>query len=156
MKKSHPNPRLVKIHRNYTVEEIAKRFGIHKNTVRHWLKDGLAVIDNRRPLLIQGRVLADFLQTRRVKNKRTCNLGELYCVRCRAPKSPAEGMAEYISVTGKFGRLVAICPDCESIMNRNVSMARIEEFQAKMDITFPEAVQRIVERCEPSVNSDLE
>lgn len=28
----HPNPRLVKVHRNYSVEEIARLFGIHKNT----------------------------------------------------------------------------------------------------------------------------
>ncbi|MEE9910240.1 MAG: helix-turn-helix domain-containing protein [Deltaproteobacteria bacterium] len=156
MKKRRPNPRLVKIHRNYSIEEIAKLFDIHKNTVRHWLKNGLITIDDKRPLVILGRVLADFLQTRRAKNKRTCNPGELYCVRCRSPKPPAEGMAEYSPVTEKLGRLIAICPDCESIMNRNVSMARIQEFRSKMDITFPEAVQRIVERSEPSVNSDLE
>ena len=35
------NPRRVKIHRCYTVEEVAKLFGAHKNTVRGWLKAGL-------------------------------------------------------------------------------------------------------------------
>ena len=30
----HPNPRLVKGHRNYSVEEIARLFALHKNTVR--------------------------------------------------------------------------------------------------------------------------
>ena len=34
MRKRHPNHRLVKIHRSYTVEEIAELFAIHKNTVR--------------------------------------------------------------------------------------------------------------------------
>jgi len=89
MKKRHPNPRLVKIHRSYTVEEIAKRFGIHKNTVRHWIKEGLAAIIDKRPMLIQGIVLAEFLGNRRKKNKQPCKPGELYCVRCRAPKLPA-------------------------------------------------------------------
>jgi transposase len=46
MGKRHPNYRLVKIHRSYAVEEIAKLFGIHKNTVRCWVKDGLATIDD--------------------------------------------------------------------------------------------------------------
>ena len=95
MKRRHPNHRLVKIHRSYTVEEIAKLFGIHKNTVRHWVKEGLATVDDKRPMLILGHVLIAFLQARRVKNKQTCKPGELYCVRCRAPKSPAGDMAEY-------------------------------------------------------------
>src|SRR6516162_8070923 len=34
------NPRRVKIHRTYTVEEAARLFGVHKNTVRTWLKTG--------------------------------------------------------------------------------------------------------------------
>jgi hypothetical protein len=61
----HPNPRLVKIHRNYSVEDIARLFGVHKNTVRSWLKQGLAAIDDRRPTLILGRELMRFLQERR-------------------------------------------------------------------------------------------
>lgn len=156
MKKRRPNYRIVKIHRNYTVEKIAKLFGIHKNTVRHWVKEeGLATIDDKRPMLILGPVLMAFLQARRVKNKRTCKPGELYCVRCRAPRLPAGNMADYTPVTEKFGNLVAICPDCNAIMNRRVSMARIGEFTGKVDISFAEALRRIVERDTPSVNRDL-
>jgi hypothetical protein len=54
------NPRRVKVHRNYTVEEVAKLYGVHKNTVRDWLKAGLPKIDGRRPILILGRQLAGF------------------------------------------------------------------------------------------------
>ncbi|MFC1814398.1 helix-turn-helix domain-containing protein [Thermodesulfobacteriota bacterium] len=155
MGKRHPNHRLVKIHRNYTVEEIAKLFGIHKNTVRHWVKAGLATIDDKRPMLILGHVLVAFLQARRAKNKQTCKPGEIYCVRCRAPKFPAADMAEYSPVTEKFGNLIAICPDCDSIINRRVSLAKIEEVCGKMDITFPKELQHIVESTKPTVNSDL-
>ena len=155
MGKRHPNHRLVKIHRSYTVEEIAKLFGIHKNTVRHWVKDGLATTDDKRPMLILGHVLVAFLQARRVKNKQTCKPGELYCVRCRAPKSPAGDMAEYLPVTEKFGNLVGICPDCDAIMNRRVSLAKIGQVRGRMDISFPEALRHIVESANPTVNSDL-
>lgn len=155
MRKRHPNYKLIKMHRSYTVEEIANRFSIHKNTVRRWIKDGLTCIDDKRPMLVLGQVLVEFLQARRVKNKQTCESGELYCVRCRAPRSPAGNMADYNPVTEKFGNLVAICPDCGTMMNRHVSIARIAEFRGKMDIGFPEALERIVERAKPSVNSDL-
>jgi hypothetical protein len=155
MGKRHPNYRLVKIHRSYAVEEIAKLFGIHKNTVRCWVKDGLATIDDKRPMLILGHVLVAFLQSRRVKNKQTCKPGELYCVRCRVPKSPAGDMAEYSPITKKFGNLVAICPDCDAIMNRHVSPAKIEQIRGKMDISFPEKVRQLIESANPTVNIDL-
>ncbi len=139
MKKRHPNHRLVKIHRSYTVEEIADLFGIHKNTVRGWVKVGLAISDNKRPMLILGHDLVAFLQGRRVKNKQTCKPGEMYCVRCRSPKFPAEDMADYSPVTEKFGNLIAICPDCDSIMNRRVSLAKLGQVSGNMDICFPQA-----------------
>ncbi len=155
MGKRHPNHRLVRIHRNYTVEEIAKLFGIHKNTVRHWVKDGLATSDDKRPMLILGHVLVAFLQARRLKNKQSCRLGELYCVRCRLPKSPAGDMADYVPITEKFGNLVAICPDCGALMNRLFSLAKIGQICGKMDISFPEEVRQLIESANPTGNSDL-
>jgi hypothetical protein len=155
MGKRHPNYRLVKIHRSYTVEEIAKLFGVHKNTVRRWVKDGLATTDDKRPMLILGHVLVAFLRARRTKNKQTCKPGEVYCVRCRAPKPPAGDMAEYSPITEKFGNLIAICPDCDAIMNRHVSLAKIGQIIGKIDISFPEEVRQLIERANPTVNSDL-
>jgi transposase-like protein len=155
MGKRYPNHRLVKIHRNYTVEEIARLFSMHKNTVRRWIKNGLVTIDNKRPMLILGHVLVEFIKKRRIKNKQSCKPGELYCVKCRRPKFPAENMADYFSVTEKFGNLKAICPDCNSIMNRRVSLTMICQFLEKMDITFPEELRHIVESVKPSVNSDF-
>jgi helix-turn-helix protein len=145
MRKHHPNHRLVKIHRSYTVEEAARLFGYHKNTVRGWLKAGLPTSDRKRPTLILGRDLRAYLQARRAKNKRTCLPGEIYCVRCRAPKLPAGGMADYQPVTEIIGNLVAICPDCGSIMNRRVSLAKLGQVRGKIDITLPQALQRVIE-----------
>jgi hypothetical protein len=151
----HQNHRRVKIHRSYTVEEIANLFNIHKNTVRGWVKSGLATCDEKRPILILGHELSAFLQARRIKNKQPCKPGEIYCVRCRTPKLPAADMAEYSPVTEKVGNLIAICPDCNSIMNRRVSLAKIRQVQGEMDITFPQAMRHIVESTKPTVNSDL-
>jgi excisionase family DNA binding protein len=139
MSKRHPNHRLAKIHRSYTVEEVAGLFGVHKNTVRAWVKQGLPTNDDRRPMLILGRDLVAFLRARRAKNKRTCQPGEVYCVRCRAPRTPAGDMADYHPVTATLGNLGAICPECNAMMYRRVSVAKLEQVRGKMNITMPQA-----------------
>lgn len=155
MKKRLHNPNLAKIHRSYSVEEVACLYGVHKGTVREWVKRGLQTINDKRPMLITGSDLATFHQARRTKNKQTCKPGEIYCVRCRAPKMPAGNMAEYQTITAKLGNLIAICPTCDTIMNRRVSLARIELVRGKLDITLPQALRHIVESNQPTVNSDL-
>jgi hypothetical protein len=155
VRKGHPNHRLVKSHRTYTVNDIARVLCIHKNTVRAWIKAGLPTIDDRRPMLTLGHQLIAFLKARRMRNKRPCPPGQIYCVRCRAPKFPAADMAEYRPLTEKVGNLIAICPDCNSIMHRCVSLAKINEVPGKMDITFPQALPHIGETSQPTVNSDL-
>ena len=155
MKKRHPNHRLVKIHRNYTVEEIAELFNIHKNTVRSWIKTGLATCDTKRPMLVLGQELTDFLISRREKNKQTCKPGELFCVGCKAPKPPAADMVQYTPVTEKFGNLTAICPDCNAIMNQRVSLAKLGEVCRNLELSLPEALRHIIEMSAPTINSDF-
>ena len=155
MRKRHPNPRLAKIHRNYTVDEVAHLFGVHRNTVREWVKRGLPTNDGKRPMLILGRDLVAFLTARRAKNKRTCQPGEIYCVRCRAPRAPAGDMVDYVPATATLGNLVAICSTCEAMMYRRVSLAKLEHVRGILDITMPQALEHIGESAQPTVNSDL-
>ena len=150
----HPNPRLVKIHRNYSVEDIARLFGIHKNTVRNWLKQGLAAIDDRRPILILGRELSRFLRERRQKAKKTCGPGRIYCIACRAPKVPAAKMAECIPTGPLAGNLCGICPDCDRLIYRRVNLGKIDAIRGDLEITFTQPRPSIGESAVPSVNCD--
>ena len=154
-RRHHSDHRRVKMRFTYTVGEIARLLAIHKNTVREWIKAGLPTIDDKRPILILGSDLIAFLRARRARRKRPCSPGQMYCFRCRAPKFPAGDMAEYTAITERVGNLTAICPDCTSMTHRLVSRARLEDFRAKMDITFPQALRRLTEISQPSVNSDL-
>src|SRR5262245_31358725 len=151
----HPNPRLVKIHRNYSVEEIARLFGIHKNTVRSWLKQGLAAIDDRRPILILGRELSRFLRERRQKAKKTCGPGGIYWLAGRAPEVPAGKMAECTPTAPLAGNLCGICPDCHRLIYRRVNLTKIDAVRSDLEITFTQPRPRIGERAAPSVNCDF-
>jgi len=155
MGKRRLNHRLAKIHRTYNVEEIASRYKLHKNTVRQWIKDGLPTIDDRRPMLVLGRDLVAFLRQRRLKNKRTCQPGEIYCVRCHTPQKPAGDMAEYKPMTNMLGNLIGICPGCGSMMYRRVNPTKLEQIRGNLDITMLQALPHINERTSPSLNSDL-
>lgn len=155
MSTRHPNPRLPKSNHSYTVEEVAKLLGVHRNTVREWIRRGLTTTDMRRPLLIRGRELVAFLRARRAASKRTCKPGEIYCVRCREPRRPAAGMADYQPLTATLGNLIGICPRCECVIYRRVNRFLLGEVRGDLDVAFPEGLEDIGESSSPSANSDF-
>ena len=148
----HPNPRRAKIHRNYSVDEVARLLSVHKNTVRTWLRDGLQAIDNQRPSLIQGQELRRFLTDRRQRTKQVCGPGRIYCLPCRAPKVPAGKIADCIQ-TGDI-TLQGICPDCIRIIYRRVNPQKLNAVRGDLEITVTQARPRIEETSNPNVNCD--
>jgi hypothetical protein len=149
------NPNRAKIHRNYTTEEIADLFNVHKTTVREWIKKGLPVCNNRKPKLILGSALREFIKAKRSRNKQKCQPWEFYCVRCRKPKFPADAMVDYEAETEEKGRLIALCPDCEGVMNRYARFSKLAALKSKLDISFPTTQKHISKREEPLLNSDF-
>jgi len=150
-----PNPRLIKIHRSYTVEEVARRLDVHKNTVRGWIRGGLPTIDARRPSLFTGSELRRFLEAKNKKRKQPCAPDEFYCVRCRAPKAPAEAKADYLPITRTSGNLRGLCPDCGTLIHRRVAYAKLDNFRALLDITVQQASPSIRESNSPSVGCNF-
>lgn len=155
MAKSRANPRLAKIHRSYTVDEIATLYGVHRNTVRQWIKAGVPVVDQRRPALVLGSALAAFLRVRRNENKRPCAVGEIYCVGCREPRVPAGGDVRYHAITPTQGSLVGTCPTCGAGLFRRASLAKLCQFEGFLRVTLAPAGEHISKSTQPSVNSDF-
>ena len=149
------NPGRPKIHRNYTVDEVAKLRGVHKNTVRSWLRQGLPSLKERKPQLILGRDLSEFEAKRQQERKRPCGPGQIYCMRCRKPRKPAPGTTRYTPSTTGAGCISATCSDCPTPVFRRISIASLEREQAYWGITWPKAQEHIVESNKPSVDCDL-
>ena len=137
-----PNPRSIKVHRNYTVDEAARVLGVCRGTVRRWIRGGLPALSDRRPILILGADLIDFLNARSQPRSR-CGFGELYCVKCRAPRTAAGCMADFIPLTPRSGNLQAICETCGTLMHRAVSHRQLKSFEAILDVSIREASLRI-------------
>lgn len=154
MKRRRIDPRLAKLHRTYTVEEVARLFGTHRHTVRSWLKSGLKATDDARPALILGGELRRFLGERRASRKRPTPPGMIFCLRCREPRRPAGGMADYLPRTGSTGDLQGICPDCDAMLYRRISFAAMATVRGDLDVTIRDADLRLRQRKEPSLNHD--
>lgn len=96
-RRRRPSARSVKTHRSYTIDEASRATGACKATVRRWIKTGLPTVQGSRPALILGGDLLLFM--RRAGNRQTCQPTECFCLKCRMPRNPALGMADYIPMT---------------------------------------------------------
>lgn len=138
MGKRRASPRGINRHRNYTVDEVARKLKVADGTVRRWLKAGLRAVTDRKPLLILGDDLKDFLDGRKAVKQR-CKLQECFCFTCRAPREPAGKMAEFRPLSATSGNLGALCCSCLGAMHKRVSMTRLGELQAMLDLTIMQA-----------------
>lgn len=148
------NPRLIKIHRAYSTEEAARALGVHKNSVRGWIKKGLPVVDGGRPVLILGHELRAFLEGKRKAAKRPCPPGTIYCLKCRGPRGPALGMVEYVAHNIATGDLKALCETCGTMMFRRARQFDVAAIMPGIDVQIREASTRLIERASASLHCD--
>lgn len=149
------NPNRVKLHRSYSVEELARCLDVHKNTVRQWQANGLEPIDKVRPVLFQGAAVRDFIATRNSSRKRPCPPGTLYCFRCRAPRVPALGMVDFMPLRSGNGNLRALCECCETIMHRRAREADIPKIMPDCIVQFAQGQARLNGLTDASLNCDF-
>lgn len=139
---------------SYDPGEIAKLFGVHRNTVLHWLKDGLKAIDDRRPILVHGATLKAFISEKQQARRQKCAPGEFFCFRCRAPRKPWGNVADASWHTDKITKLSGLCCVCETTMHRSVRRADLPKFAELIDIQ-PMASERLRDSPNASANSDF-
>jgi hypothetical protein len=133
-----------RIHRNYSVDDVARLHNVAKGTVRRWIKSGLPVLTDQKPMLILGEDLLRFLAARKAQAQ-TCRPDECYCVKCRAPRRPAGDMAEFVPLTARTGNLRGICPVCGRLMHKRIRCDAVEPLRAVLDVTIAQAVPSLKE-----------
>ena len=140
------NPNSVKLHYSYSVPELARCCGVHKNTVRNWQADGLKPIDKARPVLFQGEAIRDFLRQRNASRKCPSPPGMLYCLRCRQSRRPALAMVEYVALRPASGNLRALCEVCEATMHRSVRVADLAMIMPDLEFQMRQGQPSLVRR----------
>lgn len=119
----------LKRHRNYTFDEAALATGKHKNTIASWVKRGeLPAITEKRPYLVRGCDLIDYLHAKRKNRRVKLKAGEMYCLGCKAARRPAAGMVDRRPTISGAANFEALCAVCDSLMYRRVAEANVDTF----------------------------
>ncbi len=128
------NTRLIKRNYSYYIDEICDLFGVHPNTVRSWIKDGLMPNDDSRPALVHGSTLKAFLTERQSVRKRACRPCQIYCCGCRTPRRVWDNLVDIEILTNGRLMLKAICARCERPINQFGSRSKQAEYEEHFDI----------------------
>ena len=138
---------------SYSVQEIAELYSLHKNAVFMWVRSGLKIIDQKKPYLINGSDLIEFLNTKQKKRKHKCKPDELFCFKCRLPRT---SQLNSVSITPRNLHRLKIsgrCAVCNTKMFKEASVQRCSE----LELIFAGVLQtqeHIIDCDNLSLNSD--
>jgi excisionase family DNA binding protein len=135
------NVRRIKATWPYSVQEIAELFGIHKNAVLRWLKQGLRADRSQRPYLIRGDELARFLNERQNAKRQRCGPDEFFCFRCRVPREACLGIADIAIESPTRLRIKALCATCDTPVNKVQSVRELAKIKQRFNRSFPLSVR---------------
>ena len=113
--------------RVYTYKSAARIVGVSLATFRKWPKEGLQVITDKRPYLVRGADLIDFLTKRMARNRHPMEQGQFLCMSCKGPRHAASGSIGYLPQTNLTGRLSALCGACGGKVGRFCSTQEARE-----------------------------
>lgn len=124
----------IKINRSYEINDAAKAADVTPQTIRVWHKRGLPYLDDKRPAMIRGEDLRDFVKNLSSRKAPPLALGEFRCAKCQARRMPYGMMADYFPHNEKSGRLAAICPVCDTPLSLFYKASKLPELSKVLEI----------------------
>lgn len=152
-----PKYSLNKIRRKYTytAQDIADLYGIGLHTVFRWIKNqGLVRIPKTKKYYVHGSELYTFIKRKNAKNKRPCKDNEIYCFKCRCPRTPNTDIIK--PLPNKTVRVLGNCGTCNTKMNKVISgktWIKNHPFYPTLDlpINTPNGEHELQHKCQHKV-----
>lgn len=110
------NPKKLNSYIAYSIKELMELLCVDHKTVIRWIEAGLKTVEgSKKPILIMGQDVKDFLNQRQQKKKFKLKRSEFFCFRCRQPTNAKKG-----STCIKNGKKLALCRVCSSKISRTI------------------------------------
>jgi len=120
----------VKANVTYDITEAAQALGKTPATIRNWIKDGLPVMSSRKPYLILGAALKEYLRAKYKAAKRPLGSDQLFCPTCRTGRNPTDMTVAIASVAPKTSLLKGTCDHCGGTCTRMIATVQTGAFNA--------------------------
>lgn len=107
-----------KIHSNisYTIKELSYELNVTEKTCHRWIASGLKIVEGRKkPILIMGSDVKEFLKNKNSKKKVSLKRHEFYCFTCKLPRSAKRG-----SIQKAKKKKTGACCVCSGKMSRTI------------------------------------
>lgn len=121
----------------YDINDICALFkdkGLHPQTVRKWIKQyGLKILDHKKPTLIYGYDLIQFIKKHNQKGKCQTEFHQFFCLSCKDARSVYRGT---IQMTHKANGLhvKARCRTCKKDMYKTYTMSDYQKLKKKFHV----------------------
>lgn len=99
---------------SYTIQELSELLDINKKTCLRWIEAGLKTVpESKKPLLIMGKDLKEFIRLKSSKRKISLNRNQFYCLTCKKETYAKRGSIKILT-----NRKIAVCRACNGKISR--------------------------------------
>ncbi|ANT60967.1 hypothetical protein AYJ57_11700 [Salipiger sp. CCB-MM3] len=124
----------------YSVADSQSVFGVHRNTISNWVRDGLKPSDDSLPQLFRGVELKRFHAERAARTRRNLRLGEFKCVACGNAIFPELTTLALTRQEGRATHAHATCCDCGAVLLKLLGATECDKVQECLDTNTPLAL----------------
>jgi hypothetical protein len=104
----------------YTIKELTGLLHKTEKTIERWMGAGLLIVPGgKKPILILGDDLIEFLKNKDEKNKVKLKRSEFFCMGCKAPRRAKRGSLKILS-----DRKEGECDVCSGKMSKLIKSRR--------------------------------